>query len=458
MATIPRQMDTNRRGDLILFLENFESSENPDEICGEAGECWSLGSGWELTTDDYSSATHSMNSPNDASTENGSWDLLSPPLEFPPLDTKETMHFGFNLHVDMPDSDGDGDGYLEDYYNFSILDMLSNAWHSSDLNSDSGNNFWCGDETIGGYQDSWIQYLDTPSILLGSEGILTARFYYSIESSAGAEGEVVGSCTDGWDTANIRISTNGGSSWQLLEDPDNLYHFDCGYGWIWNDAEYDTGGSLHHLAKGWSGNSGNWLDFNADLSNFTGKNVIIRFAFGSDPAYSTKDNNILTGFQVDDILIEDNSGILFSDNGNNMSQMTAGGEAWEDQFYDYGSAEDGRPGTLGWIVVEEGDVAYQPGYPFNGNILLDISDFAEKTVQFRIQARYDDNHDGGQGEGLFIDDFMIYKLSTGAYYEPLVFNAVAGDAEVNLTWEDMNASGNGNFFYDNGIFGSLYFT
>jgi len=37
---------------------------------------------------------------------------------------------------------------------------------------------------------------------------------------------------------------------------------------------------------------------------------------------------------------------------------------------------------------------------------LDISNFAGKDVIFRIQSRYDDNHDGGQGEGFYIDDFF----------------------------------------------------
>ena len=41
-----------------------------------------------------------------------------------------------------------------------------------------------------------------------------------------------------------------------------------------------------------------------------------------------------------------------------------------------------------------------PGYPFNGNVFLDISDFAEKNVIFRVQSRFDDNDDGGSGTGL----------------------------------------------------------
>ena len=78
-------------------------------------------------------------------------------------------------------------------------------------------------------------------------------------------------CVDGWDAANIRISSNNGTSWELLADPSYIYNFDCGYGWIRNDSEYDAGGSLNHLAKGWGGNSNGWQDFNADLSSYAGK-------------------------------------------------------------------------------------------------------------------------------------------------------------------------------------------
>ena len=51
---------------------------------------------------------------------------------------------------------------------------------------------------------------------------------------------VAGSCTDGWDAANVRISADGGTTWDLLSDPNLPYDFDCGYGWIYNDSEYDT--------------------------------------------------------------------------------------------------------------------------------------------------------------------------------------------------------------------------
>ena len=70
----------------------------------------------------------------------------------------------------MPDSDGDGDNYLEDYYAISIMDVADIAWHVSDFNSTDGNNYWCGKEDMNGYLDAWVQYLDTPTFTVPAGG------------------------------------------------------------------------------------------------------------------------------------------------------------------------------------------------------------------------------------------------------------------------------------------------
>ena len=57
---------------------------------------------------------------------------------------------------------------------------------------------------------------------------------WAIEDYAGAT--VAGTCTDGWDAANVRLSVDGGESWSLLNGSDP-YDFDCGYGWLWNSSD-----------------------------------------------------------------------------------------------------------------------------------------------------------------------------------------------------------------------------
>ena len=272
-------VERTTREDIILFHWDFEATDS----------LWANDAGWELTETDYYSETHSYLSPNTADTYNAVWNLVSPTVTMPELGEGEVMRFKFALTGDMPDTDGDGDGFLEDYYQLAIMDLEALAWHASANAPDAeGNAYWCADEAIGpngGYLDEWMQYLDTPAVTVGNNGMLTAKLKWNIEGPAGAV--IAGSCTDGWDAANVRISTDGGNTWELLSDPNLPYDFDCGYGWIYNDSEYEceTNGSLCQVAAGWGGASlgREFVDFSADLSAYAGQEVIVRFAFGSDP-------------------------------------------------------------------------------------------------------------------------------------------------------------------------------
>ena len=441
---IDRQNNTidnnSSREDITLFEWDFE------------GDTWNADSGWELTESSYNSETHSYLSPNTDSTLNANWNLISDVVSLPALGDGEIMRFKFWLWGDMPDTDGNNDSYLDDYYQLSIMDLEALSWHASaDAPGADGSAYWCADEEIGpdgGYLDEWMQYLDTPSIMVGDNAMLSADLKWTLESAAGAT--VAGTCTDGWDAANVRISADGGTTWDLLEDPNMPYDFDCGYGWIYNDSEYDTGGSLNQVAAGWGDSNpvpfGEPVDsfspFSADLSAYAGQEVIVRFAFGSDPAYSTFDQTDMTGFEADNIIIEDASGVLYGDNCDDSSDantMIPSGEVWESMFYDY--CDSTRPGGNGW---EE----YVPGLAFNGNALHDISHLAGKDVLIKFTSRYDADHDGGQGQGFFVDDFIIYKEAGLAGPGGLMVES--GDTEADLTWQDMNASGdNEDFAFDN---------
>ena len=110
------------REDIILFEWNFESTDS----------LWNDDDGWVWTDSDYHSETHSYLSPNDESTYNSSWDLISDTVTLPELGDGEIMRFKFWLNGDTPDTDGDGDNYLEDYYQLSIMDLEALAWHASE--------------------------------------------------------------------------------------------------------------------------------------------------------------------------------------------------------------------------------------------------------------------------------------------------------------------------------------
>jgi len=435
-------VERTTREDIVLFHWDFEAEDS----------LWVNDAGWSLTETDYNSETHSYNSPNTPDTYNAVWNLVSPTVTMPELGDGEIMRFKFALTGDMPDTDGDGDGYLEDYYQLSIMDLQALAWHASaNAPEADGNAYWCADEAIGpdgGYLDEWMQYLDTPAITLGDNAMLSAKLKWVIEDYAGAV--VAGTCTDGWDAANVRISPDGGTTWALLEDPSLPYDFDCGYGWIYNDPEYDTDGSLNQVAPGWGGASAGreFVDFSADLSAWAGQEVIIRFAFGSDPAYNTFDQPDMTGFEVDNIVVEGDGGVVYSDDADastDNNTMVPSGEVWEAMFYDYLSCADARPGACGaWEW-------YEPGLAFNGNVLHDISHLAGKDVIIKFSTRYDADDDGGAGTGFFMDDFIVYKESSGNFPPPSNLTAESGDEEADLMWQDMNLSGTFDYDFTNGM-------
>ena len=401
-----------------VWLEDFEG-----DVSG-----WTVASEWELTEESSFSPTHSFHIDDDNYDVVSS--IISPVLQVPALESEnENYKLNFALWCDFPDFDGAGDNYLEDYYWVDIANVSDVPVFFHETNSDAydGQSWWCGDPGVGGYLDAWVQVLQSPTITLPAiDPSMSAMLKWGIEDYAGAT--VGGTCTDGWDAANVRISNDGGSTWNLLNGSD-LYDFSYGYGWIYNDIEYDCGGSMEQVAAGW-GAQADWHEVTFDLSSYAGQDVIVQFAFGSDPAYSTPDDNTLTGFMVDDIVVSGGNGeVVFTDNAddeNHMIPMNGLEFAWEQLFYDYGDVS--RPGSLGWEI-------YPPGAPFNGNAQLDISGYAGDDIRVRFTARTDDNDDGGNGEGLYIDDVHMWKVSFNNV--PMVDNleAVGFDNQVVVSWD-----------------------
>ncbi len=94
-----------------------------------------------------------------------------------------------------------------------------------------------------------------------------------------------------WDGGYVEISTNGGQLWMSLDDQ----YLKNGY----NVRLVDTSNETVRGKMSFSGNSNGYIQSIVDLTLFAGKDVIIRFVFGSD-TYVSGD-----GWYIDDITLYD---------------------------------------------------------------------------------------------------------------------------------------------------------
>ena len=167
-------------------------------------------------------------------------------------------------------------------------------WHLSDAEPYTGNGYswWMADPEIGGYRNNRYNVLDTPAILV-TEGnsALSFKLAYAFESPAVHEGY------DGWDGANIRISTDNGETWSILE---GLPAYNCRNMWSFGEIHGEGRG-----IPGWGGKSDGWVDATYNLSEYVGQEVIIRFAFASDLGLDSTTEPELFGMKIDEITLGD---------------------------------------------------------------------------------------------------------------------------------------------------------
>ena len=141
---------------------------------------WTAQGAWKLTTESASSPTHSFHHKvwtNEKDT------LFSPIINLPDIiEELETFHFSFSVWTEMLDSDGDGDGLLEDYYRLWLKDL---------------------DSSTRGYSNEWVDYLDTPDITVtGGDFKLTFKLLYRLESKDGLPHDDNGCQVNGWDAVS----------------------------------------------------------------------------------------------------------------------------------------------------------------------------------------------------------------------------------------------------------------
>ncbi len=198
-----------------------------------------------------------------------------------------------------------------------------NNWHVYNNNDAQGNVWWMGDPdlaqgaNIGGYYDHQYLVLDTPAqTLTAGNATLTFKIRHNLEDPSGATAPY-----NGWDACNVRVSTDGGTTWTPITGTP-AYNMTSSYAF---GFEHGEGPNI----PGWGGVQLAWTNATFSLSAYVGQSVKIRFAFASDPAYSTGDAPAMFGVMVDDIAFGG-----YTNNGVDDGQMTwsslvpLGGDIW----------------------------------------------------------------------------------------------------------------------------------
>ena len=68
-------------------------------------------------------------------------------------------------------------------------------------------------------------------------------------------------------------------------------------------------------------------------------------------------------------------------------------------------------------------------------MMLDLSYLAGSEVRFRWKVRLDDNDDGGNGDGFFIDDIHVWEVNYNVIPTVQNLNIYSEDSQVSLTWD-----------------------
>lgn len=311
-------------------------------------------------------------------------------------------------------------------------------WHTDEWNAyqESGSSWWISDTATfdpGGYKDNWHTVLETDAISLsGSQLRLGFYHRYALENPDGASD--YNSNYDGWDGINVRISSDGGSSWEVLASPLPAYTSTS----LWSF------GGIHGEGPGipgWAGRQENWTHVDFDLSSYINQTVNIRFEFASDGGYSSLDDNTLFGWQIDEIEIHNSSENLYSNSGNSANIHSYSITNWVGSIEGkYRLRETTRGEGIATINAESGQgfTNYtdfvQDTFPMvsqNNRVGVGVHWASERTYDYYLETygrnSYDDQggaivsyadwrEEGDQNNAFWAGSFAAYGAGDGLIY------------------------------------------
>jgi Zn-dependent metalloprotease len=329
---------------------------------------------------------------------------------------------------------GDVQGYGTTLYNGDVQIAISDTdfyipsfpahFHVNNWNAygGSGNSWWMADTNLGnygGYADLWYEILDTNPILVPGTGY-TLKFVhrYATEPPSSYLGY------DGYDGMNVRISTDGGETWNVLTNPIPAYTNSSlfGFGYF-----YDEGPGI----PGWSGSLNNWTQVSFDLDSFSGQTVQFRFAFASDGSASTAgygDPNWF-GWQIDNIFVASSADTLYLNDGFTLG-ITPRSLTSEVTIIpgNYRLRESGRVGGIvTFDALNQINILSAVDFVDSDSNFTDIHALAGVSVHWGTEATYDyyltkygrDSYDNNGG-----------RLKSYAHYDLNLNNAYGGLGEM----------------------------
>lgn len=201
-----------------------------------------------------------------------------------------------------------------EYYTMNYSMVIESMFHPDRFNAYDQMSWWSGDPAIGGYDNHWLQYLDTPILDLSKakKPQLSGMVFWAVEDSIGAEAPF-----DGWDGCNVWVSQDGGKNFNVAYPMSPDYTCQS----LWSFGHREQGWNMGEGIAGWVGKSGGWVPILFDLSSYQSDSVVVRFALASDLGFCSRNDPEVIGFFVDEIIISDGSTILFENHGNDVGDM-----------------------------------------------------------------------------------------------------------------------------------------
>ncbi len=274
--------------------------------------------------------------------------------------------------------------------------------------------WWCADETYRGYDNGWYQELVTPDVVLPDTPTGNLFFYFILNMSI--ETPAPYGDYDGWDGFNVRISTDGGATYEVI-DPVDDYTCTSMYGFGFNGE----GPGI----PGWGGSSGGWTEKWFLINDYAGETARFKFVFGSDPAASTIDGSGDSGWfgvLVDEVLVYDGADIYFYDDCGNSDTSALVPDDGQQAFWETFGATDvsSHSGSYSANAANADNMKAQMISP-----IITIPDGFLGSISYWVYCDLPDAD--GDGDGSLEDYYEIYiSADSGATWDRLTYDYARG--------------------------------